>query len=268
MRRRVRVGCGAGAISVTVVASDRFPPSLRHLRIALVAAALLCSGCQLRLHVDLAVDRNGGGVLAVAVSADEELQTRAAQADADPLGDLVAAGRELGQGWRVADDTDDAGVRTVTLTAPFADPQELAALSSEVAEALNADEVHLLDPLAVSLTDDEVTVTGGAAMEPTAAVADYGLAPRRVVRLLDRTDAFAYAVAVTMPGEVTSADGETTADSRAVTWQVEPGQRVAVNAVSTRPGPPILRAVAGAAAGALVAGVVLWLVTRRRRAAA
>ena len=201
----------------------------------------------------------------MAVAADSELQSRAAEADADPLGDLLATGQELDGPWQVADDTDDAGMRTVTLTAAFDDPEELAVLSGEVAEALNADEVHLLDPLAVALTDDEVTVRGGAAMEPTAAVGDYGLKPRRAVRLLERTEAFAYTVAVTMPGEVTSADVAPAGEDRTLLWQVEPGERVAIEAVSTRPGPPFLRALAGGAAGALLAGGALWLIVRRRR---
>lgn len=199
----------------------------------------------------------------MAVSADSELQERAAEADADPLGELLAAGQALDRPWRVDEDTD-GGVRTVTLTAAFDDPEELVDLSAEVSEALNAEEVDLLDPFTVALTDDEVTVTGGAGLQPTRVVRDYGLTPQRAVRLLQRTDAVEYTVAVTMPGEVTSTPAPAQDASQTVSWQIEPGERVSIEAVSARPGPPILRAVAGAAGGALVAGLVLWLVARRR----
>ena len=212
------------------------------------------------------MDRNGAGVLAVAVAADEELQARAAEAGADPLDDLLATGERLERPWRVSDRTDDEGLRTVTLSAAFADPEELADLSAEVADALNADEVDLLDPFAVTLTDDEVTVSGGARMAPTRVVRDYGLTPRRAVRLIERTDAFAYSVAVTMPAEVTAAGATVAEDGRTATWEVAPGEEVALSSTSVRPGPPLVRAVLGAGAGAVLAGGALWLLARRRRA--
>jgi hypothetical protein len=207
---------------------------------AVVAAvALLCSACQLRVAVDVDVDRHGGGTLAVALAADEELQARAAEAGADPLEELAAAAALLrGDGWRTSDEIDE-GVRTVTLSSPFDDPADFDALAGELAEALAADEAALLEPLRLRLEPDAIRLDGGAALQPTAAVADYGYRPRQVVRLLRRTAALRYDVTVTLPGEVTATNADRR-DGSTLTWVVEPGESVTIEAAGSRPGPPLL----------------------------
>ena len=228
---------------------------------------MLSSACQLRLNVEIDVDRNGGGVLAVAVAADAELLELAEEADSDPLGDLVTAGESL-DGWRVSDGTDDDGTRTVTLSSEFADPAEFEALTAELAETLAADEVEFLEPFSMTVSEDRVSVAGAASAEPRAAVRDYGLTPNEAVRLIKRNDAFNYTLAVRMPGELTStkpADLSVVAGSQSPAWTVEPGERLSLMVESTRPGPQWVRAALGAVAGAVVAGVVLWLFARRRR---
>ena len=236
---------------------------------ALCALALATTGCQLRLRVDVDVNRNGGGTLAVVVGADPELLAAAEEAGADPLAELAAAGEELGEGWRVRQETDGTGWRTVTLSTAFDDPQELAVLSRSLSESLNGPEAKLLEPLAVGVTDAEVRVHGIAAARPGRAVRDYGLSPKAAVRRIKRAEALDYQVRVTLPGSVlsSSANAPPPPATQELVWQVEPGDRVVIDAVGERPGPPILRAVAGAAAGAVLAGVVLWLVARRRRSA-
>ena len=224
--------------------------------------ALLCSGCELGLSVDIDVNRNGAGQVAVALQADAELLELAEEADADPLGDLVAGAKAL-EGWRVDDATDDAGARTVTLSSEFADAAEFDALMGELSAALAADEVELLEPFTLTVTDDRVAVAGGASARPRAAVREYGMTRREAVRLVKRADAFRYEVGLTLPGEVLSstADG---AEGHEQRWVVAPGERVGIAAESTRPGPPWVRAVLGAVGGAAAAGAVLWLIARRR----
>jgi hypothetical protein len=233
------------------------------LPLVLCLIALACAGCRLQLQLDVEVNRNGGGVLAAAVSADSELIALADQAGADPLADLVAAGESL-EGWTVEDNTGEAGSRTVTLSAPFADPEQFEALTTQLSGALNAEDATLLEPLTLAVTDDEIRVAGAAAAQPERAVRDFGLSRREVVRRLRRTDAFAYDVVVTLPGEVTSSNATAVA-GREAAWEVPVGRRVDIAAAGVRPGPPILRAVAGAAAGAVVAGLVVWLLARRSR---
>ncbi|MPZ74844.1 MAG: hypothetical protein GEU74_16805 [Nitriliruptorales bacterium] len=190
--------------------------------------------------------------------------SRADEAGADPLGDLADAGADLGGGWRVRETTGDAGTRAVSLSTAFDDPEEFAALTRELADALEAEEVDLLDAMALTVTDDRVGVTGGAGIKPTRVVREYGLTRRRAVRLLRRMDAFDYTVAVTLPGEVVDAGGGTQ-QQQTVMWAVEPGDRLDFGAESTRPGPPWLRGIAGATAGGVVAATILWIISRRRR---
>ena len=235
----------------------------RPFRALLVVLAVASTGCQLRLHVYVDVNRDGGGVLSVSVAADQELLDKAAAADADPLGDLVAAGEELGEGWAVSDTQEDSGDRTVTLRAPFENPEQLASLSAALSEAMAAEEADLLDPFTVTLTDETIGVEGAAQLQPTAAVKDYGWTPRRLVDLLKKSGAFEYSVAVTLPGGVTQTNGDQLA--RRVGWSVEPGERVELTASGPRPGPPWVRGLLGALGGGLVAAAVLWLLARRRR---
>lgn len=195
------------------------------------------------------------------MAADGELQARAAEVDADPLGQLAEAGRAL-SGWQVSDRSDDG--RTVTLSTEFDDAQQFNRLAAELAEALAADEVVLLESLELTVADEAITINGAAGAQPTRMVRDYGLRPRQVVREVTRADALDYRIRVTLPGEVVSASTDQV-DGATATWQVAPGDTVTIAALGTRPGPPILQAVLGAVAGGLVAGLVLLAVTRARR---
>ena len=154
----------------------------------------------------------------------------------------------------------------VTLRRSFADPEEFIAAAAQLAEALAADEVVLLEPLTLQVSSDAVTLAGGAGAEPRRAVRDYGLSRVRAVRLVAEADALDYTVTVVMPGEVTSTNATEQEGSRLV-WRVAPGESVVIDAESTRPGPPWVRGALGAAGGAVVAGGLLWLWSRRRRPA-
>ena len=229
----------------------------------LVAAALATTACQLRLDVAVDVNRNGGGTLGVTVGADSELLAAAADADADPLEALAQTGQGLrAEGWRVTQQGGDGG-RTVTLRREFADAQEFNTVAEQLAEALAADEVVLLEPLTLEVTDDRVSLAGGAGARPRAAVRDYGLSRRAAVELVREQRAFDYTVSVTMPGETLTTTASDPQASRLV-WTIPVGEQVDIVAQSTRPGPPILRAAVGALGGAAVAAAVLWLALRRR----
>jgi hypothetical protein len=223
------------------------------------------AGCRLDLAVDVAVDRDGGGTLAVALGAAAVLLDEAAAAVADALADLAAAGQALrGDGWRTTDRTDDEGSRRVTLTTAFAGPDELARLSTELADALNAPEAWLLDPLVLTVTDDHVRLDGAAGLVPERGVADLGVSPEEAIRLATEAAAVTYRVRAAMPGEVVEATTDTR-DGRLLVWDVAPGERVALVAVGERP-PSRLWALTG---GGLVAlaliAAALWL---RRRSGA
>lgn len=242
-------------------------PSQRHgtpARLLLVAlAVLLTTACQLRLEVGVEVNRNGGGTLSVAVGADAELLDRAAQADIDPLDGLVQSARGLrADGWRVSDRSRD-GSRTVTLTREFDDSAEFNAVAAGLAQALAADEVVLLEPFTMEVTEHRIAVEGAAGAQPRRAVRDYGLTRPAAVQLISQEDALDYTVTLALPGETLSTTADDP-DARPLVWRIPVGEQVAIGAESTRPRPPVVRAVVGALGGALVAGGLLWLWSRRR----
>lgn len=244
----------------------------RRFRLAALAAAvlaLLLPGCRVTVDVGVDLEADGSGVLRVATAADAEARARVAEAaggpgGADPLDGLAAVGEALAvQGWRVTDMTGPGGTRSVVLATDFADPAELEALTRDLADALAATEARPLEPLVVRLTDDRVLVTGSAAIEPTAAVADAGFTPEQVVDLLAERDALGYTVAVTFPGEVLRADGARVREQTAV-WEVAPGERVDIRAEAVRP-QPVWPYVAGGAAATLLLGAAVAVLLRRRR---
>jgi hypothetical protein len=218
---------------------------MRALALAVYALGLTLAltGCQVRVGVDVAVDRAGAGTLAVLVGADEELLAQARDAGVDPLGALLEQARQLAAaGWRVTEDAREGGGRQVRLTAGFDSPQEFNALASGLAGTLAAPELTLLEPLTLTLTDDRVVVTGAAGLEPTPAMAALGLRPDDAVHLIHQDDAVAYEVRVRLPGPVlgTTATGR---DQDVLTWRIKPGERVEIRAVSERPGPSPLPSV-------------------------
>lgn len=222
----------------------------------LVMLVLLCAGCELRLEVEAAFDRGGGGRLSLALAADDGLLDSARAAGAAPLDDLVAAGQELGGAWRVDDTVDDEGLRQVELSVGFGGPEEFNRLADEVSQALAAPELELLGPLAVHLTGDHLVVEGSAGIQPTDEVGELGLTPEEAVTLLREEGTFTYEVRVAAPGEVL----ETTADDRVgqmLTWTVTPGEQVEIRAVAERPDRPLWPGVLGAVLGLLFAALVL-----------
>ena len=225
--------------------------------------ALACSACDLGLAVDIDVDRDGGGTVALEVTADADLQAAAEQAGASPLDRLAERGAAL-EGWQVVDTVSEDGGRTVRLAAAFADPAAFETLVADLAEALNAPEARLLEPLELEVTTDEIRLLGGASLQPTAVVRDYGLQPAQVVQRLRRSGAFDYRVAVTMPGEVIAADGAAV-EGQTATWVVAPGEAVTVSAVGNRPPRPLLPLLLAGLAGGALAAVGAWWVWNRSR---
>ncbi len=241
--------------------------------LVLVLLALLTAGCQARLGMHVDVDADGSGTLAVSLSADEPLLARAEKAGVDPLGDLVAVGRDLSSGWKVRDDHDESGGRTVRLDVAFESPAELEALAGDLAAGLSAPEVKLLESLRVELTDDELRFSATAALDPTDAVTELGVQPAQAVTILEDTEALVYELSVRLAGKVTQANAdegfEPDAVDQLLTWRVEPGERVEARAVSLRPRLPWLLVAGAVVGGVLVLGVVVLLVLsagRRLRA--
>lgn len=249
------------------------PLRARWSPLLLLLLAVLAAGCQARLALDVTVDADGAGTLAVTLAADAALAEQARALGADPLGDLAATGERLtAAGWQVADVGGDGGGRAVTLSARFAGPAEFAQVAGDLADALAAPEVVLLEDLRLAVDEDVVRLEGTAGMVPAAGIAEHGLEPAEAVDLLAAERPLVYEVTVSLAGELlaSSAPGATPGD-RAGTplrWEVQPGQRVALLAVAERPRAPLGWLLLPAAGGlALLAGAVLAVRRRRRRRA-
>lgn len=228
------------------------------IRCALALAALpLLAGCQLRADIELAVDGDGGGTLAVALELDEELEQEARAAGADVIEQVERAADDL-EGWEV-----ETAQNRVRLSTEFDDPRELRQVSGAFADALAAPELEPLEPFAVTVTEERVSVTGTAALRPTDEVARAGLDPAEATSLLEEN--VAYQIAVDLPGEILSHNADRREDERLV-WQVPAGERVEIAAEAERPQTPPVALLAGiAAAAALVGGLLIALAWRRRR---
>lgn len=228
----------------------------------LAGLVLASTGCQLHVQVSTAFDRDGGGQLTVAVTADADLRERAREAGAAPLDDLAAAGDQLAGGWRVEDATGGDGRRTVALSTDFDGPEAFATLTRDLAGALAAPELELLAPFTVAVSEDRIEVEGAAGLQPTDAVAELGLTADQAVALLADQDGLSYEVRVAMPGEVL----RTTADRRddgTLVWTVPAGEQVTISAVGERPGRPLWPLATAAGLGAAAAGLLLLGLRRR-----
>lgn len=230
--------------------------------VAIVLAVTL-TGCRVELDLDIAVRRDGGGVVELATFADADALARAEAAGADPLALVVDASRGL-EGWTLEDTTGPRGGRTVRLRTVAADAAALNAVLDDVAEALAAPEVRLLEGLAVQVEDERLLLDGGATMVPSEAVADYGVTQEEAVELA--RDAFAWTVSAELPGDVLSSNADEEMGGRLV-WRVDAGEEVDIAAEGTRPPPySVVQLLLAAATSGLfaLAALVLWLRHRRR----
>jgi hypothetical protein len=200
--------------------------------LAALPICLLLSGCELRTQVGIVVDGDGAGVLSYTLTADAELRRAARRAGADPLAALADAAADL-RGWRVARRTDGA-LQGVTLTTTFDDPDELAQVSAQFAEALAAPELQPLGPLRLVVDDTTVDLQGSAALAlDGAAVRELGVRPARARDVLD--DSVQLRVTARMPGEVLQTNADVRSDGDRVAWSIASGQQRTLRVVARRP---------------------------------
>ena len=225
--------------------------------VGLVAAVLLGTGCQLRLDVRVAVERDGGGDVTVALGADADLAARAEAAGVDPLATFREAVGAAG-GWDVAEEALPDGGRRVVASAGFDDPGGLRDLTAGLADGLAVPEVEApLQPFDLVVGEGDVRVTGGAAAVPGAGVADLGAAPDQLVADLTAQDAVRYGVEVVLPAAALTHDATSAQvqpdGSTVLRWDVPLGAAVPIAATGVRPQAPVALYAAAAAVGAVVA---------------
>jgi hypothetical protein len=225
-----------------------------------VLVLLLLSGCRLDAQVEVAVDGDGAGTLAVQLSVDEELRARASDAGADPLATLDEAAGAL-EGWDVTRSVD-----AVTLSTGFDDPAELERLTADLATGLTAPEVSPLGPMRVTLTDETVALEGTAGLEVSTAVAELGLTPERAGTRL--ADGLRYRIVARMPGAVVRTNADERPDDHTVAWTMTPGERRTLQVTADRPWTltrVVDHLVRSQGVTAIVAGTLLAVAAHRRR---
>ena len=238
------------------------------LPLLLVFTAVLLSGCEAALDVQVSLDADGGGLLAVSLRADRQLLERAAEAGADPLAALAASARVIPE-WEVQEqEVPEAmgGGRQVELTTRVSGPQQLQERSAELAEALSAEEVDLLDGFSVTVDEDTVALRGRAGLVPTDVTTELGLQPRDAVRLLEELEVFTYRISATLPGAVLDSNATlapAAGEAGELVWEIPPGESVALSAVGQRPGPSPLLLAAGAGVALLLMFGGVQLLRRR-----
>jgi hypothetical protein len=234
--------------------------------LAVGVLALLAAGCQARISLVITVDGDGAGQLAMSVGADAELLRDMSTAGADPLGELAETGEQLAaEGWRTTDVTDAVGGRTVTLAAPFDGPEAFNALAAELSQALAGPELTPIEELRMDLTEEEIRISGAAALQPGPAVAELGMQPEQAVRILRDADAVIYDLEISLPGEVLESTAAPEADVGPLRWRIEPGERVDILAVGDRPMTPWWFLALSGGLGGLAALLLLRVVRTRRQ---
>jgi hypothetical protein len=234
------------------------------MRLSLVSLALLSlalMGCELRLAVDIDVDRTGAGTFDVAVALDGDLTRILEDAGVEVLAGLDEL-RRAATGWEIEDArTDDGGIE-LRMSADFDDPSEFQRLADSLHGALDEEDPRIFEALRMEQRrNGSVAVSGHVGLLLPASPGVRGEAVEfdedEVERLLEEhgDDAIAYDVRVTLPHELEETDADEVVAQSAV-WRAPVGEMRAISVVSAPAGWP--RAF-------LVAAAVVVFVARRLR---
>jgi hypothetical protein len=189
---------------------------LRRL-LALVACALVLTACRVDVTVDVAMNQNGSGQLAVTVVADAAVVNQAPGLGADVrLDDLAAAG------WQTsgAVPTADGGL-AITLTRPFDTPEQATALLSTLngpsgpLQAINLQRNATERAITYTVTGTGRLDGGLDAFADAQLLATVGGTPysdRIIASGLAPTDVVGVVLRVQLPGEVESTTATTAGD--------------------------------------------------------
>jgi FMN phosphatase YigB (HAD superfamily) len=200
---------------------------MRRVHVLLFAMfALLVSACRIDASVDIAVDSDGSGTVAVSVTADAEAVGLLPDApDALRFEDLADAG------WTIeGPDVDAAGSLTLTVTKPFPDAESLPAVLAEIAGdgVLFADvalkKTHSFDRIGLAPASTDYRLTGTIDPSPSLDVFADEFLPStidfsgRASSLLGVGDQLNLTVRVRLPASESSDTGEV--DGESVVWDL------------------------------------------------
>ena len=233
--------------------------------IGVLLALVVLAGCKLDVAVDVAMQVDGSGTVAVTAVADRELLAKAPGALADlRLDDVKAAG------WAVTGPTLAAGGgQQLELRKPFTNPTEAAAILGEISgpsgplSALSLEVARTFGRVRSDLRGEAVLDGGMSAFTDSALISVLGnKAPLSDVFTGDPADGLTLTVSAHLPGRVTASNGTIANDKASVTWtpDLHGAVRSPLNATFTRVDQGALTARQNARIARLTAALYLGLV--------
>ncbi len=187
-----------------------------------LALAAVCASCRVDVHIDVAMEHDGTGVVTVTASADADVVQQSPNLGTDLRFDDVKAA-----GWLVDGPaaTDSGGIQVV-LTHTFQTPAEATALLADVGGESGPLVGIVLDRAVVNRTttftlDGTLQVTGGldafSDADLLAAVGATPFATEIAGAGLQPADAIGITFTATMPGSI---DNTTAAPGQGLSWTV------------------------------------------------
>lgn len=218
--------------------------------ILLAAGLLLLPACGLRTWVDVSIAEDSTGTVTLQVASDQELRDGLAtfSPDADPVDQITSGLTE--QGWAIEPAPDDGEWEGVIATRPFANPDELESLLGEALQGGDS---------SFELAETDSGYSFSAALGPPDSdtnEADLFAQASEVIELDGR-------LSMEFPGDITSSNGEVSAEGNVVTWTYDEETIVGleVNAEAEKPGQNTVVIVV-----LLVVGLLLgWFLATRLR---
>lgn len=236
---------------------------------ALIAAAVVLTGCRIDVGTEVAFDRGGAGEVAVSVRIDGATLRELDLAGVDPGAD-VALGLGEGTAWRERRSIDADGGLVLSYRRSFTDGDGATALLRELwADVDPQDPAVRLDVVVATTTSGAVTLTGsGALIAPaTTGVRIDGLPAGPVGEGLAAlvADAVRAQLVVRVPGRVVEHDADVLADGT-LRWTLPVGEPRPITLVAEAlpPWRRVPTSVTLALAVLLVAGAGVGLRMRRR----
>lgn len=214
------------------------------------------------------LERDGSGVLSLAVRLDDALLTELDELAIDPTLEVTALAADLPE-WDLDRTVDDEAAITITLTREFVDASEMGPALRELSDGLADDDPALLFDVDLTVAEDGSAVLDGevAFRPPATAGAEVDgevLGPSTEELAILTAEVVHPRLDVSLPGPIEAHDADQV-DGRTLSWEIPVDEARSVSATSAAPGIYEQPWVWAAVTAAFALALIVWLVVRRRR---